>query len=160
MSDFKKICVTFSILKLKKYDAYQNWVEFCHKAKGNDVKWPHHLFFLLPPLWKAKEVQAMLEGLEADVDGSPCIDTELRYVDAFTNTSLAPGYLSDNKEVPIGNHGVGDVNDGLGDGEVDNHGDAQVPIVSCDAAEMVAVPSCPGSHWCYYTALGYTSWRR
>ena len=40
MSDFKKICLTFPILKLQKCDAYQNGVEFCHKPNGNNVKWP------------------------------------------------------------------------------------------------------------------------
>ena len=46
--------------------------------------------------WRAKEVQAMLEALEADVDGSPRLDADARYyVDAYTNTSLVPGFLSD-----------------------------------------------------------------
>ena len=50
MSNFKKLCVTFSILKLQKSDAYQNGVEFRHKANGNDVKGHPLLFFLPPPL--------------------------------------------------------------------------------------------------------------
>ena len=49
-SDFKKMCVTFSILKLRKCDAHQNGIEFRHKRNGNDVKWPPPLFSLLPPL--------------------------------------------------------------------------------------------------------------
>ena len=40
MSDFMKICVTFSILKGQKGDAYQNGEEFCHEHNGYDVKWP------------------------------------------------------------------------------------------------------------------------
>ena len=44
MSNFKKICVTFSVLKLQKGDAYQNGEEFCHKSNGNDVKWPPPFF--------------------------------------------------------------------------------------------------------------------
>ena len=36
MSDFKKIWVTFSILKLQKCEAYQNGVEFSHKPNGNE----------------------------------------------------------------------------------------------------------------------------
>ena len=50
MSHFKKLYVTFSILKLPKSDAYQNWVEFRHKPNGNDVLWPTPLFYLPPPL--------------------------------------------------------------------------------------------------------------
>ena len=50
MSDFKKMCVTFSILKLQKCDAYQNGVEYFHKPKSNDVNWPPPLFFLTPSL--------------------------------------------------------------------------------------------------------------
>ena len=53
MSDFKKISITFSILKLQKSDAYQNGVEFRHKPNGNDVKWPPPLFCLPPPLFPA-----------------------------------------------------------------------------------------------------------
>ena len=49
-SDFKKMCVTFSILKLQKCDAYQNGVEFRHKPKGYDAMWPPPLFCLPPPL--------------------------------------------------------------------------------------------------------------
>ena len=40
MSDFKKIRVTFSILKLKTGDAFQNGVEFGHKRNVDDVKCP------------------------------------------------------------------------------------------------------------------------
>ena len=50
MTDFKKIHVTFSILKLQKCDAYQNGVEFRHKPNGIDAKWPPPLFGLSPPL--------------------------------------------------------------------------------------------------------------
>ena len=50
MLDFKKIRATFSFLKLKKCDAYQNGVEFCHKPNGNDVKRPPPLFFVQPQL--------------------------------------------------------------------------------------------------------------
>ena len=50
MFDFKKICVTFSILKLQKCDIYQNGVEFRHKPNDDDVKWPPPLFCLPPPL--------------------------------------------------------------------------------------------------------------
>ena len=49
MSDFKKMCITFSILKLQKCDAYQNGVEFRHKPKGDVVKWPPHSLFLPLP---------------------------------------------------------------------------------------------------------------
>ena len=110
-------------------------------------------------LWRAKEVQAMLNALHADVEDPLNLDDEARYcVDACTNTSYASGYLSDDQEVPNGNCGVGDAIDGLR--EVDKHEDARVQVVSCEAEEEVAVPSYPGSHWNYYTALSYTFWRR
>ena len=44
MSDFKKIRITFSILKLQKSDAYQNGVEFRHKPNDYDAMSP----FILP----------------------------------------------------------------------------------------------------------------
>ena len=50
MSHFKKLCITFSILKLQKSDAYQNGVEFRHKPNGYDAMWPPPLFCLPPPL--------------------------------------------------------------------------------------------------------------
>ena len=54
MSDFKKICITFSILKLQKFDACQNGVEFCHKPISDDVRSPLPQFYFLPtPLDKA-----------------------------------------------------------------------------------------------------------
>ena len=46
MSDFRKVRVTFLILKLEKCDAYQNGVELCHKLNVIYVKWPSPLFFL------------------------------------------------------------------------------------------------------------------
>ena len=51
MFDFKKIRVTFSILKLQKCYAYQNGVEFCHKPTREDIKMPPPLVFLPQPLW-------------------------------------------------------------------------------------------------------------
>ena len=54
MLDFKKVDVTVSILKLQKYDKYQNGVEFRHKPNDDDVKWPPPLFCLPPPLLPAK----------------------------------------------------------------------------------------------------------
>ena len=50
MSHFKKLCITFSILKLQKSDAYQNGVEFRHKSNVYDAMWPPPLFCLPPPL--------------------------------------------------------------------------------------------------------------
>ena len=44
MSDFKKTCITFSILKLQKCDTYQHGVEFRNKPIGNDVSWPPPFF--------------------------------------------------------------------------------------------------------------------
>ena len=55
MSDFKNIPVTFSILKLKKFDAYQNGVEFRHKPNVNDVKWPP--LFYKPIIFGSEEAQ-------------------------------------------------------------------------------------------------------
>ena len=52
MSDFKKIRVTFSMLKLQKCVGYQNGTEFCHKPNGNDVQWPPPLYLLLVSLAK------------------------------------------------------------------------------------------------------------
>ena len=46
MSHFKKLCVTFSILKLQKSDAYENGVEFRHKPDGYDAMCPPP--FILP----------------------------------------------------------------------------------------------------------------
>ena len=48
MFDFKKIRITFSILKLQKCDAYRNGVEFRHKPNGSDVKWLPPLVLLKP----------------------------------------------------------------------------------------------------------------
>ena len=110
-------------------------------------------------LWRAKEVQAMLNALHADVEDPLYLDADARYyVDACTNTSYASGYLSDDQEVPNGNCGVGDAIDGLRD--VDKHEDAWVQVVSWEEEEEVAVPSYPESYWNYYTALSYTFWRR
>ena len=50
-SDFKKMCVTFSILNLQKCDTFKNGIVFRHKPNGNDVKWPPPLFSLPPPLY-------------------------------------------------------------------------------------------------------------
>ena len=51
MFDFKKICVTFAILKLQKGDAYQNGVEFRHTPTRDVIKRPPPLVFLPQPLW-------------------------------------------------------------------------------------------------------------
>ena len=48
MSDFMKICVTFSISKLQKCNTCQNGVEFCHKPISDDVQSPLLYFLPLP----------------------------------------------------------------------------------------------------------------
>ena len=63
MSDFKNIPVTFSILKLQKYDAYQNGEEFHHKPNGNDVKWPTSLILLSPPLTQLSVMELTIVSL-------------------------------------------------------------------------------------------------
>ena len=43
MSDFKKICVTFSILNLQKCDGYQNGAEFRHKPNELSLAFKGHI---------------------------------------------------------------------------------------------------------------------
>ena len=76
MSDFKKIHITFSILKLQKIDAYLNGVEFRHKPDGNDVKWPPHLYLLLPTLHLHLIVSNQLVSI-LDLSGRICIKEEI-----------------------------------------------------------------------------------
>ena len=49
VSDFKKMRVTLSALKLQKHDAYANGRVFTKKPKGNDAKWAPSLIFLRRP---------------------------------------------------------------------------------------------------------------
>ena len=63
MSDFKKMCVTSSILNLQKCDAYQNGVEFRHKPYSDDAKCPSPLYFASHGPW-AQEIILVPNGLQ------------------------------------------------------------------------------------------------